>query len=104
VKNTKCPSDRILPPVLHINAEASRSKSAPDVVRGSQPRPTMTAVSPGASLESETLPPLFRLTPIWCSTFLIHPRCIDDLFYATHSTTVAAPRERRCDFSDRDTF
>ena len=51
-------------------------------------------------MESETLPPLFRLTPIWCSTFPIHPRCIDDPFYATHSTTVAAPHERRWDFSD----
>jgi len=45
-----------------VNAEASRSKSAPDVARGSQPKPTMTAVSPGASLERETLPPLFNVT------------------------------------------
>ena len=43
-------------------AEASRSKSVPVVVRTSQPRPTMTAVRPGASLVSETLPPLVRLT------------------------------------------
>src|SRR6478736_4881737 len=43
-------------------AEASRSKSVPVVVRTSQPRPTVTAVRPGASLVSETLPPLDRLT------------------------------------------
>src|SRR5581483_6089977 len=57
-------------------AEASRSKSVPVVVRTSQPRPTVTAVRPGASLVSETLPPLDRLTAMlgvpslgygWCS-------------------------------------
>src|SRR3954468_9296955 len=45
-------------------ADASRSKSVPVVVRTSQPRPTVTAVRPGASLVSETLPPLDRLTAI----------------------------------------
>src|ERR1700712_923928 len=48
-------------------ALASRSKSAPVVLRTSQPRPTMTAVRPGASLLSETLPPLLRLTPTFSS-------------------------------------
>ena len=49
-------------------------KSVPVVVRMSQPRPIETAVRPGASLVSETFPPLLRLTPIvyslplmwWC--------------------------------------
>src|SRR5689334_8539829 len=50
-------------------AEASRSNSVPVVVRTSQPRPTVTAVRPGASLVSETLPPLDRLTAIVGSPF-----------------------------------
>src|SRR5690606_7992992 len=50
-------------------AEASRSKSVPVVVRTSQPRPTVTAVRPGASLVSETLPPLDRLTAMVGSPF-----------------------------------
>src|SRR5215472_13661821 len=48
-------------------ADASRSKSAPVVVRGSQPSPTTTAESPGACFESDTLPPLLRLTLTFCS-------------------------------------
>ena len=43
-----------------MNALASRSKSAPSVDRASQPRPTRILVRPGASLVSETLPPLLR--------------------------------------------
>src|ERR1035438_2019127 len=52
----------IFPLAFSISADASRSKSAPSDVRGSQPRPTMTAVRPGACLDSETLPPLLKLT------------------------------------------
>src|SRR5215475_828191 len=62
LKNTKWLSDRTRPLVSSMIADASRSKSAPVVVRGSQPSPTTTAVRPGACLESETLPPLLRLT------------------------------------------
>src|SRR5947209_1435097 len=43
-------------------AEASRSNGFPSVVRASHPSPTVTAVRPGASLVSDTLPPLVRLT------------------------------------------
>src|SRR5580765_5340316 len=64
LKKMKWLSDRILPSALSINALASRSKSAPVVVRTSQPRPTAMALRPGASLLSETLPPLDRLTLI----------------------------------------
>src|SRR5882757_1601535 len=63
LKNTKCWSDSTLPWSLVSRALASRSKSVPVVVRASQPRPTTTAVRFGASLVSETLPPLLRLTP-----------------------------------------
>src|SRR3954462_6073382 len=62
LKKMKCWSDRILPSVPTISAEASRSKSAPVVVRTSQPSPTSTACRPGTSLDSETFPPLLRLT------------------------------------------
>src|SRR4051812_10080826 len=58
----KWESERILPLVPTMRAEASRSKSAPVVVRTSQPSPTRTARNPGASLLSETLPPLLKLT------------------------------------------
>jgi hypothetical protein len=40
LKKTKCPSEMIFPLGVHISAEASRSNSAPAVVRGSQPRPS----------------------------------------------------------------
>src|SRR3954451_9057340 len=63
LKKTKCWSDRTLPSFLRAMALASRSKSVPVVLRASQPRPTVTAVRPGASLLSETFPPLLRLTP-----------------------------------------
>src|SRR5215467_15014824 len=62
LKNTKWPSVRTRPFMSSMIADASRSKSAPVVVRGSQPSPTTTAVRPGACLDSETLPPLVRLT------------------------------------------
>src|SRR3954468_23043980 len=62
LKKTKWASERILPFAPSISADASRSKSAPVVERASQPRPTSTAVRPGACLLSETLPPLLRLT------------------------------------------
>src|SRR5215468_317167 len=62
LKNTKWLSDSTRPFMSSMIAEASRSKSAPVVVRGSQPSPTTTAVRPGACLDSETLPPLVRLT------------------------------------------
>src|SRR5689334_23321439 len=52
-------------------ALASRLKSVPVVVRTSQPRPTVTAVRPGASLVSETLPPLDRLTAMVGSPSLV---------------------------------
>src|SRR5947208_13506555 len=58
----KCWSDTTLPSGPHAMALASRSKAAPVVVRTSHPSPTVTAVSPGASFDSETLPPLVRLT------------------------------------------
>src|SRR6478736_3022127 len=64
LKNTKYSSERILWLSARPNALASRSKSVPVVERTSQPRPTDTALRPGASLVSETLPPLERLTPI----------------------------------------
>jgi hypothetical protein len=64
LKKMKCESETILPLGFSMSAEASRSKSAPLVVRASQPRPTITARRPGASFESETLPPLLRLTLI----------------------------------------
>src|ERR671924_1758153 len=72
LKKTKWASEYTLPCGLIAMAEASRSKSVPVVVRTSQPRPTVTAVRPGASLVSETLPPLDRLTAIVGSPF---PRC-----------------------------
>src|ERR1700710_1293756 len=59
----KCWSDRTFPSALQAIALASRSKSVPVVLRTSHPRPTVTAVRPGASLLSETFPPLLRLTP-----------------------------------------
>src|SRR4051794_7446431 len=62
LKKTKWASERILPFAPSISADASRSKSAPVVDRASHPRPTRTAVRPGACLLSETLPPLLRLT------------------------------------------
>src|SRR3954469_3923359 len=65
LKNTKCFSDKALPSVPSAIALASRSNSSPLVVRSSQPSPTVTALKPGASLVSETLPPLLRLTPIF---------------------------------------
>src|SRR5215472_1810529 len=67
LKNTKWPSDRTRPFMSSMIADASRSKSAPVVVRGSQPSPTTTAESPGACFESDTLPPLLRLTLTFCS-------------------------------------
>src|SRR5690606_8873237 len=81
LKNTKCLSDRTLLSAEHSRALASRSKSVPVVVRTSQPRPTTTAVSPGASLVSETLPPLLRLTPTVATSVsacagAVHPRAL----------------------------
>ncbi len=63
LKKTKWPSDNTLPSARHAIALASRSKSAPVVLRASQPRPTTMLARPGASLVSETFPPLLRLTP-----------------------------------------
>src|SRR4051794_23982730 len=74
LKKMKCWSDSTLPSALHAMALASRSKSEPVVLRTSQPRPTVTAVRPGASLLSETFPPLLRLTP----TALV-PSVLDDV-------------------------
>src|SRR4051812_17922096 len=65
LKKTKCLSDRAFPSTPSAIALASRSNSSPLVVRSSQPRPTVTALRPGASFVSETLPPLLRLTPIF---------------------------------------
>src|SRR4051812_7749535 len=62
VKETKPAAAWSLPFAPSITADASRSKSAPVVDRASHPRPTSTAVRPGACLVSETLPPLLRLT------------------------------------------
>src|SRR4051794_3726567 len=64
LKKMKCLSDTTLPSALHTIALASRSNALPSVVRASQPRPTTTAVRPGAALVSDTLPPLVRLTVI----------------------------------------
>src|SRR6476646_9280844 len=64
LKKTKYSSERILWFSASPRALASRSKSTPVVDRTSQPRPTATAVRPGAAFVSETLPPLERLTPI----------------------------------------
>jgi hypothetical protein len=60
-------------------ALASRSKSVPVVVRTSQPRPTVTAVRPGASLVSETLPPLDRLTAIGGALLFVICGSVGDL-------------------------
>src|ERR1700710_527850 len=60
----KCLSLTTRPSALHTIALASRSNARPSVVRASQPRPTTTAVRPGAALVSDTLPPLVRLTDI----------------------------------------
>src|SRR4051794_24702484 len=50
--------DRTLPLAPRRIAEASRSKSAPLVVRGSQPSPTIARLSPGSALVRERLLPL----------------------------------------------
>src|SRR6478672_1505093 len=63
LKKTKLASLPTLPDAFSSSALASRSKSVPVVERASHPRPTMTAVRPGASFVSDTLPPLLRLTP-----------------------------------------
>src|ERR1700709_396113 len=77
LKKMKCWSDSTLPSVLSATAPAARSKSVPVVLRTSQPRPTVTAVRPGASLLSETFPPLLRLTP----TALVPSVRVRDLRY-----------------------
>src|SRR3954454_16789905 len=91
LKKTKCLSDKALPSALQTIALASRSNALPSVVRASQPSPTTTAVSPGADLVSDTLPPLVRLT------------VIDDLRFrqpldpsAVHQTLVVPGRISRC--------
>src|SRR4051794_32119211 len=67
LKKTKWESDTTLPFAPSIRALASRSKSAPVVVRASQPRPTMIEVRFGALLLRETFPPLVRATPMRAS-------------------------------------
>src|ERR1700712_1379936 len=60
----KCSSLRTLSFAPSSRAEASRSNSAPVDERPCQPSPTITAVSPGASLVSETFAPLPSVTLI----------------------------------------
>src|SRR3546814_20620962 len=60
----KCWSFRTLPLLPSTRATASRSKSAPLVVRASHPRPTNTLVRPGAALVRLTLAPLDNETDI----------------------------------------
>src|SRR5688500_16932018 len=62
LKKTKWLSSTTLPSEPHSRADASRSKSAPVVVRVSHPRPTDTAVRLGAIFVRLTLPPLARET------------------------------------------
>src|SRR3954470_22087113 len=97
LKKMKCESERILPLVPTMRAEASRSKSAPVVVRTSQPRPTSTACSPGASLLSETLPPLLKLTLMMCSSRSSPIDSIDEraVFFPGSLPTLAARPSRR---------
>src|SRR4051794_21948140 len=65
LKKTKPLSSGVtLPRSSTMIAEASRSYSAAEEVATSQPRPTLTARRPGASLDSETFPPLVRTTDI----------------------------------------
>src|SRR5690606_6667483 len=109
LKKTKCRSVMILPDASSTRAEASRSKSAPVVVRRSQPRPTLTVFSPGACFVSETFPPLVRLTPtlgllIACrsGTPARRPglwtlqRCYPFPPCRTHRTRPCPPRGIRC--------
>jgi hypothetical protein len=61
LKKMKCCGENTVPAALQAIALESRSKACPSVVRASQPRPTTTALRPGASLVSEMFPPLVRL-------------------------------------------
>src|SRR3546814_6783748 len=58
----KCASLRTWSSAPSTKAEASRSNAAPSVRRTSQPRPTVTADTLGASFVSETLVPLLNDT------------------------------------------
>src|SRR3954454_8936612 len=91
LKKTKCLSESTLPSALHTMALASRSNALPSVVRASHPRPTTTAVSPGADLVSDTLPPLVRLTVIGDLRFR---QPLDPS--AVHQTLVVPGRISRC--------
>src|SRR5919197_2433805 len=54
-----------------MNTLASRSKAAPSVRRTSQPKPTRILLRPGASLVSDTLPPLFNEIAIVSPSFQV---------------------------------
>src|SRR3954449_10236359 len=71
LKKTKWESSMTLPLAPHRSADASRSKSAPVVVRVSQPRPTATAVRLGAILVRLTLPPFVRVTDMYFPPVLL---------------------------------
>src|SRR3546814_11805892 len=58
----KCAALRTVAAAPSTKAEAARSNAAPSVRRTSQPRPTVTADTLGASFVSETLVPLLNDT------------------------------------------
>src|SRR6188474_2474553 len=85
----KSASLRTRPAESRMNTLASRSNALPSVTRVSQPRPTRTPCSPGASLLRLTLPPfwsdtgIFNPFPIRSRAPVIHSRPFGTLLYAT---------------------
>src|SRR4051794_3465007 len=97
----KSASERTLPPWFSRNTTPSRSNAAPSVVRTSQPRPTCSFASPGASLDRLTLPPFCKLIAMvfllfWISKLLGVSQCLR--VHAQRFLLLAVPDRRpyRC--------